>query len=105
LDRLAKGSDRVLLIVGTPPLEPPSFGRGKNTGRTVIIGPRASQSPLQPYVAIDTGVAGIHESGTGYRMDEVPLELTPPIPATRSAMDVVAAILDAVSRIVPRSGR
>jgi formylmethanofuran dehydrogenase subunit B len=105
LDRLAKGGDQVLLIVGTPSVESPSFGRGKKPGRTMIIGPRASQSPLQPHVAIDTGVAGIHESGTGYRMDEVPLELTPPIPATRSAMDVVAAVLHAVSRIVPRSGR
>jgi formylmethanofuran dehydrogenase subunit B len=105
LDQLAKGGDQVLLVLGTPPLEPPSFGRGKKTGRTMIIGPRASQSPLQPHVAIDTGVAGIHESGTGYRMDEVPLELTPPISAPRSAMDVVAAVLDAVTRIVPRSGR
>ena len=71
----------------------------------MIIGPRASQSPLQPHVAIDTGVAGIHESGTGYRMDEVPLEPTPPIPAIRAATDVVAALLDVVTRIVPRSGR
>jgi formylmethanofuran dehydrogenase subunit B len=56
---------------------------------TVTIGPRASQSKFSPRVAIDTGVAGIHEGGTAYRMDEVPLSLRPPLSATRSTVDVL----------------
>ena len=59
---------------------------------TVIIGPRASQSVFSPAVAIDTGVAGIHEGGTGYRMDEVPLALRPPLAATRSTIGVLEAL-------------
>ena len=65
---------------------------------TVIIGPRASQSVFSPAVAIDTGVAGIHEGGTGYRMDEVPLSLRPPLAATRSTIDVLEA-LDRIIRL------
>ena len=38
---------------------------------TIVIGPRASQAPFPTQIAIDTGVAGIHEGGTGYRMDEM----------------------------------
>ena len=41
-----------------------------------IVGPRASESALSASEAvIDTGVAGIHESGMALRMDDVPLRL------------------------------
>jgi formylmethanofuran dehydrogenase subunit B len=63
---------------------------------TVVIGPRASQSVYSPAVAIDTGVAGIHEGGTGYRMDDVPLSLRPPLAATRSTVDVLEALQGAI---------
>jgi formylmethanofuran dehydrogenase subunit B len=63
---------------------------------TVAIGPRASQSKFSPRVAIDTGVAGIHEGGTGYRMDEVPLSLRPPLPATRATVQVLEALCGAM---------
>jgi formylmethanofuran dehydrogenase subunit B len=63
---------------------------------TVIIGPRASQVVFSPAVTIDTGVAGIHEGGTGYRMDEVPLSLRPPLPASRSTIDVLDSLRRAV---------
>jgi formylmethanofuran dehydrogenase subunit B len=59
---------------------------------TVTIGPRASQSKFSPRVAIDTGIAGIHEGGTGYRMDEVPLSLRPPLSATRATVEVLEAL-------------
>jgi formylmethanofuran dehydrogenase subunit B len=49
-----------------------------------------------PAVAIDTGVAGIHEGGTGYRMDEVPLSLRPPLAATRSTVGVLEALQGAI---------
>ena len=53
----------------------------------IVIGPRASEAPFPARVAIDTGVAGIHEAGIGYRMDDVPLPLRPPLAGPRSAAD------------------
>jgi formylmethanofuran dehydrogenase subunit B len=67
-------------------------------GRTpvVVVGPRATEAPFPARVAIDTGVAGIHEGGTAYRMDDVPLPLRPPLPGQRSAAETVSALLTAV---------
>jgi formylmethanofuran dehydrogenase subunit B len=62
----------------------------------VVVGPRASEAPFPTRVAIDTGVAGIHEGGTAYRMDDVPLPLRPPLPGARSAVETLAALLEAV---------
>jgi formylmethanofuran dehydrogenase subunit B len=60
---------------------------------TVAIGPRASVSCPAARVTIDTGIAGIHEGGTAYRMDEVPLPLTPPLTGPRSAHDTLRSLL------------
>jgi formylmethanofuran dehydrogenase subunit B len=62
----------------------------------VVIGPRASETRSPVRVAVDTGVAGIHEGGTAYRMDDMPLRLRPPLPAERAAVDVLTALLAAV---------
>ena len=69
---------------------------------TIVVGPRASEAEFPVRVAVDTGVAGIHEGGTAYRMDEVPLPLRPPLPSARSAVDVLTALLAALRA---RSGR
>jgi formylmethanofuran dehydrogenase subunit B len=102
LDRLSKTGFQAVLIVGTWPDGGPNPPSSKKVS-TIVIGPRASQSGLQPRVAVDTGVAGIHEPGTGYRMDEVPLELTPVLPGIRSATEVLGAVADAVDRSLRRS--
>jgi formylmethanofuran dehydrogenase subunit B len=65
---------------------------------TIVVGPRASRAPFTPSVAIDTGVAGIHEPGVAYRMDEVPLTLRPPLQHPRSTTDVLLALRDAIRR-------
>jgi formylmethanofuran dehydrogenase subunit B len=62
----------------------------------VVIGPRASEAPFPVRVAVDTGVAGIHEGGTAYRMDDVPLRLRPPLSADRTSVGVLTALLGAV---------
>jgi len=61
----------------------------------VAIGPRASAAGFTPQVAIDTGVAGIHEGGTAFRMDDVPLPLRPAL-AGRGlrAADTVRALYE-----------
>jgi formylmethanofuran dehydrogenase subunit B len=95
LDRLAAGAFGAVLLAGAPTLDglKPSSSSGASI---VAIGPRASQAPFPTRVAIDTGVAGIHESGMAYRMDEVPLPLRPPLGGQRSAADTLNALTTAV---------
>jgi formylmethanofuran dehydrogenase subunit B len=49
-------------------------------------------------VIVDTGVAGIHEPGVGYRMDDVPLPLRQILPGPRSATETLAQL---ASRLAP----
>jgi formylmethanofuran dehydrogenase subunit B len=73
---LQSGEVDVVLVVGAPASIPADLQRALTGGAACIgIGPRASQSPYPAVVAIDTGVAGIHEGGTAARMDDVPLPL------------------------------
>jgi formylmethanofuran dehydrogenase subunit B len=92
----SRGGNRVLLVVGSPPESWSPPGSFKDL-TTLIIGPRASESKLKPHVAIDTGVAGIHEAGTAYRMDEVPLELRPPLQGTAPS---AATVIQTLGRLV-----
>ena len=94
LERLRAGGADALLVAGTATaLDPLPLGAVP----TVVIGPAASAVP-GARVAIDTGVAGIHEAGTGYRMDEVPLPLTPVLGHPRAAGDALELVLGAVRR-------
>jgi formylmethanofuran dehydrogenase subunit B len=101
LNRVSSGGLRVVLIVGAPTFDDSVVAAFAGVS-TVIIGPRASRSRLGARVAIDTGVAGIHESGTAYRLDEVPLQLRPPLPAPRSTADVLRKLTDAVGVLLRR---
>jgi formylmethanofuran dehydrogenase subunit B len=95
LDRLASGAFRAVLVVGSPMFDGSNEAPFSEVS-SVAIGPRASQASFTPRVAIDTGVAGIHEEGTAYRMDEVPLALRPPLPGPRSALETLRALTDAI---------
>ena len=95
LDRLARGGFTAALVVGSPGLDGDAAAALGGI-ETVAIGPRASQAPFTARVAIDTGVAGIHEAGTGYRLDEVPLSLRPPLTGQRSAVETLQALTQAV---------
>jgi formylmethanofuran dehydrogenase subunit B len=95
MERLSTGGFKAALIVGSASFDEAqteSLGRM----RTILIGPRATQTHFPATVAIDTGIAGIHEGGTAYRTDEVPLRLRPPVPDLRSAVEVLGALLTAV---------
>ncbi|HEV2083801.1 MAG TPA: hypothetical protein VGR09_01850, partial [Gemmatimonadales bacterium] len=95
VERLGSGRFQAALILGSPALDGSLSGTLARMS-TVAIGPRASQAPFAPRVTIDTGVAGIHEAGTAYRVDEVPLQLRPPLPGQRSATEVLRALIAAV---------
>lgn len=95
LDRLADGGFAAALVVGSPVLDD-AIASALSGMSTIAIGPRASQAPFNTLVAIDTGVAGIHEDGTAYRMDEVPLSLRPPLNGQHSAVETLVALTDSV---------
>jgi formylmethanofuran dehydrogenase subunit B len=63
----------------------------------VVIGPAASEAPGNPRVAIDTGRAGIHEGGTAYRMDDIPLSVAPALDGSRTAAMVLGALAEAIA--------
>jgi formylmethanofuran dehydrogenase subunit B len=86
---LERGEIDVVLIVGDPARAPAL--RLDGTHR-VIIGPRASAATPPADVAIDTGVAGIHEEGIAFRMDDIPLPLRPSLAGPRDAAFVLAAL-------------
>ena len=93
-ERLAGGEVDAALVIGAPATLPDSVARGLAGVATVAIGPRASAAGWKPVVAVDTGVAGIHEGGTAFRMDDVPLPLRPALEGedVRSATATVRAL-------------
>ena len=94
LDRLRSGGADAVLVAGTAAaLEDRGFELGGIPG--VVIGPGASRVG-GARVAIDTGVAGIHEAGTGYRMDDVPLPLTAVLEGARAAAGTLGLLLGAL---------
>ena len=95
--RFARGGVDAVLLVGSAARLPPELGVAMNQLPAVAIGPRASESAFANAAAvIDTAVAGIHESGTALRMDDVPLPLARAIdgpPATAKTIASLAARL------------
>jgi len=85
-----------ILVAGSAGALGDALGEAARRAPVVVIGPRASETSFPVRVAIDTGVAGIHEGGTAYRMDEVPLPLRPPLGGARSAADTLSALLGLV---------
>jgi len=102
MERLAAGGFNTVLMVGSP-LADAGVAAALERVNTIAIGPRASQSSFRARVAIDTGVAGIHEGGTAYRMDEVPLRLRPPLSSQRSAVETLDAIIAIIREKVGRA--
>ena len=95
--RFARGGVDAVLLVGSAAHLPPELGVAMSQLPAVAIGPRASESAFANAAAvIDTAVAGIHESGTALRMDDVPLPLARAIdgpPATAKTVALLAARL------------
>jgi formylmethanofuran dehydrogenase subunit B len=58
----------------------------------IVIGPNASGLAPAEAIAIDTGRAGIHEGGTAFRLDDVPLPLTAVLPGPATVAEVLAEV-------------
>jgi len=95
---LAAGEIDAALVIGSSGSVAEPVTSGLARVATVAIGPRASAAGFTPQVAIDTGVAGIHEGGTAFRMDDVPLPLRPAL----SGLGPRAAAADTVRALYER---
>lgn len=91
--RAARGEIAGALVVGSVAAMPADHLAALRGVRIAAIGPRASASPLGCEVVLDTAIAGIHEAGTAYRLDDVPLPLRPPLRGRRSLADTLAMLL------------
>ena len=89
-----------LLIAGDPGSLPHKLASLLGSVPVVLIGPRTSAASLQATVLVDTAVAGIHESGMAFRMDDVPLPLTTVLASgPPAASEVLSALLDHLQRM------
>jgi formylmethanofuran dehydrogenase subunit B len=87
----------VVLLLGDAGAVPSATLRAMRGARHLVIGPHASEGPLrEAEVAIDTGVAGIHETGTAVRMDDVPVPLSSPVAGPVAAVSVIRELGDRV---------
>jgi formylmethanofuran dehydrogenase subunit B len=101
---VARGAVTLTLVVGSAAGVPEPFRVALSgiaaPATTIVIGPRASEAPFPVHAAIDTGVAGIHEGGTAYRMDDVPLPLRPALTGPATAVEVLRAVAGRIARPV-----
>jgi formylmethanofuran dehydrogenase subunit B len=97
LPRLARGGIDAVLLAGATESLPEAVTRALGGARTVVIGPRASESAIDAGIRIDTGVAGIHESGIVFRTDDLPLPLRAILPTPRDTASVLNALGAAVA--------
>jgi formylmethanofuran dehydrogenase subunit B len=98
LERLSRGAVDVALVVGAVRLVPQGLIDRLAAVTTVLVGPRATESALAATVAVDTGVVGIHESGTALRMDDVALPMFAAITGPPATVDIVTALADRLKR-------
>jgi len=82
----------VVLLAGSPATVPEAVRAAFGSVQVIAIGPRASEASPSFYIAVDTGVAGIHEEGTAYRMDDVPIPLRLAVSGPSTARDVLQAL-------------
>lgn len=111
--RLTRGEVDAALILGEIARIPAHLRALLAHVPSVVVGPRASAAAwVGAHVAVDTGIAGIHDAGTALRMDDVPLPLRrvvdglPETAATIRALGLRLTKADAVDasarRIVAR---
>jgi len=85
------------IVIGYLDAVPTDLSAFVTTVPSVVIGPDASAMTLGPRsVAIDTGLAGVHDGGTALRLDDVPLPLRAVLAGPPAAVPVVKALRDAV---------
>ena len=93
----ARGEVDALIVVGYLDAVPREIAAFAGMVPAVIIGPDASAMTLGARcVAIDTGLAGVHDAGTALRLDDVPLPLQAVLAGPPATAPVVKALREAV---------
>jgi formylmethanofuran dehydrogenase subunit B len=88
-----------VLVVGDATGIPSGIAASFSNLQAVVIGPHASSAALGARgVVIDTGIDGIHLSGTALRTDDVPLPLRAVLPGPRSTAETIRAVMSGVRR-------
>lgn len=95
-DAAADAFDAVL-VLGAEAQLPARVAAALRQTPHAIVGPRASGAE-GALVAIDTGVAGIHEAGTVFRMDDVTVPVHRPVEGPPAAADVLRRLRAALVR-------
>jgi formylmethanofuran dehydrogenase subunit B len=95
--RLRGGAVDTVLLVGNAGALPASVRDAIGGVRTIIIGPRASESTIGASIRVDTGLAGIHESGLALRTDDVPLQVRAVLPTPRDTASLLEALGAAIA--------
>ncbi|HEV3299268.1 MAG TPA: formylmethanofuran dehydrogenase subunit B [Planctomycetaceae bacterium] len=65
---------------------------------TIVLDPPQSEPPFTPTVQFTTSVYGIHQPGTAYRMDEIPIPLRAVLPARYPTDEHVLGDIERVLR-------
>ena len=100
--RLERNEVDAVLAIGSADLIPPTLTSSMTRVPHAVIGPRASAGAFASgRVVIDTAVAGIHESGTVLRMDDVPLPARQCLEGPPAAVAVLQALRE---RLAVREG-
>jgi formylmethanofuran dehydrogenase subunit B len=95
--RLIRGEVDVVLVLGAIAGAPEHVVSRMTGVPALVIGPRASESALaSAAVAIDSGVAGIHEPGLALRMDDVPLPLRATVDGPPSTKAIAGALRERI---------
>lgn len=97
LEVLAAGRFSAALVAGDAAALPAAAAAALDPRGVVAIGPRASAAAIGAEIAIDTGLAGVHEGGTAYRLDDVPLPLAALVDGPRSAAGILEALAEAIA--------
>lgn len=92
LDAISPARFGAVLVAGDAGALEPGVRQALAAVPVVAIGPRASVALPGARVAVDTGTAGVHEAGTAYRMDDVPLPVRAVVPHAVRAEGALAAL-------------
>jgi len=94
---LEAGALDCLLVLGDFRSLPAAVSSRLGKVQLIVIGPNASGLAPSDAIAIDTGRAGIHEGGTAFRLDDVPLPLTAILPGPVTTAQVLAELTAATT--------
>lgn len=104
--RLTRGEIDAVLVLGSTAGVPADLVSMMARAGAAVIGPNASRGALAGgAAAIDTGVAGIHESGMALRMDDVPLPLTAPLDGPPAIVTIARALRERIVTVRRRAGK